>query len=263
MTACNISHQAWRAGVATVLVATCGAWAVCAQEEEPTAGSAAEQESAEPLISASAEATWGNKYIFRGIAYTDDFTLFPGVSVGAKGLSLTYWGAIDQSGDSDYVESDYGIDYTVDAMEKLSVTGGYLYYDLPTPDAGDGKTQEVFLTATYDTILSPTVSWYWDFDDVEGHYLSVGGSHSWSYGKRLGRPDLAVDFSASLGFSVEYTNQDESGLNDVLLGAALPVPLNDYAQLTGLIQYSIALEEVDDAGGDDELFFGGTVGVSF
>jgi hypothetical protein len=223
----------------------------------------AEIESSAPeAIAVEADFVWGSKYLFRGYKYTDDVTMFPAVSAEYMGLSLNYWGAIDVSGDSDFQEGDYYIDYTFSPMDLLEISAGYIYYDLPTADAGDTATQEFYLGATLDTLLSPSITGYYDFDEIDGGYIALGIGHDLEYGSYIGQEDLSISLSASLGIDFDYTS-DGTGFNDILLGAELPFALNEYATIRGIAQYSIALSELDDAGGDDEFFFGGGINLAY
>ena len=220
-------------------------------------------EQSEPAaIAAEADFVWGNQYLFRGVPFTDSATMFPAVSLGAMGISASYWGAIDVSGDSDYVENDYTLGGTFSPTDLVEVSGGYIYYDLPTPDAGETSTQEVYLGVAFDVPLSPSITGFYDFDAVDGGYLSLGIGHDIDYGKLMDRENLVLSLSAALGTSFDYTT-DGNGLNDLLFGAELPFQINEYTSIRGIAQYSVALSELDDIDQDDEFFFGGGLNMAF
>ncbi len=78
--------------------------------------------------------------------------------------------------------SAFEVDYTVDlaySLDKWSFNFGHILYTFPTTAAGSiSQTSEVYVTASYDMLLSPTLGVYYDYDNVNGVYLQFDVSHS-------------------------------------------------------------------------------------
>ncbi len=78
--------------------------------------------------------------------------------------------------------SFYEIDYTVDlaySIDKWSFNAGHITYTFPTTVAGSiDQTSELYVSAGYDTFLSPTLGAYYDYDNVNGLYLQLDLGHS-------------------------------------------------------------------------------------
>jgi uncharacterized protein (TIGR02001 family) len=247
--------------VASVTAAMISGTAAVYADSAPAAAAPAEEKSWEVSVGFD---LW-SEYIFRGVAIQDNAPMYnPSASFSWNGFSAWYWGAY---GDSDtngehYEENDYGIDYTLSLFdEKLSLTAGALMYHYP--DRSGTDTYELYAIASYDCLLTPTVAYYWDFDEFGASYLTLGVSHSFDLGKlvKLEEPKaLSLDLSASLGIDFEY-NSSDTQLNDILLGAKVPFQVTENFEVHAGVQLSIALDALDDIGQDDELI--GNIGASF
>ena len=139
-----------------------------------------------------------SQYIWRGQELSrDSMVIQPSITVSYMGFSANLWGNLDTDpyasiGDnpSNWNETDFTLSYAKD-FDMLSVEGGYIYYGL---DACD-DTQEVFLSLGLDTLLSPALTVYKDFDTYEHWYLLLGISHSF---------DITEAISLELAGSVSY-----------------------------------------------------------
>lgn len=245
-----------------------GASAVYA-DGAPAAGAATEAAAKAPAEEKSWSASVGfdlwSEYIFRGVAIQDNAPLYsPSASFDWKGLSVWYWGGYGDavaSGEH-YEENDYGVDYTLSLFdEKLSLTAGAIMYHYP--DGSGTDTYEFYAIASVDVFLTPTVAYYWDFDEIGASYLTLGVSHSFDLGKlvKLEEPKaLSLDLSAALGIDFEY-NSSDTQLNDILLGVKVPFQVTENFEVHAGVQVSIALDALDDIGQGDELI--GNIGASF
>lgn len=232
----------------------------------------------------SADLTVGaySKYVWRGFALSDDsLVIQPSMMVAYKGFSANLWGNLDTDHYSlapeetnEWTETDLTLSYGW-SMGPARLSTGYIYYGL---DGGD--SQEVFVSAGLDTLLSPTLSIYRDYDAFPGWYLTLGVSHSVPI-----NATIALDLGAQIGYlavdnvstmaevenGVESATEKYSGLHDGMLSASITIPLNEYVSVTPSLNYSFPLtSDASDrlefsnsgVGGPDDSFIYGGVSLS-
>lgn len=185
---------------------------------------------AESPLSFEVTADYMSKYIWRGQDFTDEPVLQPGASVTYENLTLGIWGNLettDVSGNSGaFTELDYYVDYSasVPGLENLGYSVGYIYYDFPeVPATLPGVTEEVYVGLSYDTFLSPSATVYFDIDEADGYYVSLGIEHTVE--NVIG--EIGADLSASLGYGdKDYNNYywvvPSSKVNDLVVGVGFP-----------------------------------------
>ena len=228
---------------AAALLLTAGLPAAMAEEEMPTA---------------DASVSIYSDYVWRGFGLSDDsIVIQPSMTVGYKGFAANLWGNLDTdyfaTNDAKYNETDITLSYD-GAYEKLGYGIGYIYYALDATD----DTQEIYGTLSYDMLLSPTLTIYYDVDTFSGlYYVTFGISHSFAIGEKN---------SLDLGALVSYLDDDEGydEFHNGVLSASMTFPLGKYFSLTPEVNYSFALsDEAEDyikagsADGDDNYFYGG------
>lgn len=259
-------------GILSTSIAASSVWA---EEEKPTAD-----------LSVSAL----SKYVWRGYELSkDSLVLQPSMTVGYKGFGFNLWGNLDtneheflteeadgstgpDANSMSWNETDMTISY--DTSCSFADYGvGYIYYSVD----GLPDTQEVYVTATLKTLLSPSLTIYRDYDAVPGWYITAGVSHSVPVSG-----DLSLDLGARVGY---YDIDDEStlaepddpsdaysGFHDGLLSASMTFPVGEYFSVTPEIYYSFPLssdaEDVIEAGSanlkDSDFIYGGvTLSMSF
>ena len=218
-----------------------------AEEEKPTAD-----------LSVSAL----SQYIWRGFELSkDSIVIQPSMTVGYKGFSANLWGNVDTNvvGDmgSDWNETDFTLAYDR-SMGMVDLTAGYIYYGLIGEDS-----QEIFVSAALNVLLTPTLSVYKDFDYFPGWYATLGVSHSVPITEKMN-----LDLGAQIGY---MDVEDYSELHDGLLTASISIPVTDYISITPALNYSFPLTsdsgdaiEASSFSGDDSFIFGGvTVSMAF
>lgn len=241
----------------------------------PAAQGAAQETAAEPEgEAAAAEKSWSvdsgfdyaDRYVFRGfnLLGEDQEVLVPHVAVAMGNWSVwsyAYVGNFDtESGESRYGDIDFGADYTW-TLGKMSLTAGALTYQYTGEverGLGYGDTEELYLIASWDVLLAPTISYYHDIDAVDGGYLNIGVGHSFALGDKL-----SLELSGAVGIDNEYNGDQSFKANDLLFGVNIPWQVTDSFSLHAQVQRSIALSVLDHAGQPDETVFTAGAGLSF
>ncbi len=202
-------------------------------------------------VSVDAEVTLISQYIWRGMVLNEDLSLQPTLTVAKSGFSFNVWGQMDltdfgednchYTDDCDsrawqFTEIDFVLDYT-HSFDKFTVGTGIIFYEFPNWDHAD-DTHEVYLTMAYDCLLQPTLTIYYDFDEVKAFYANMAVSHSIAVNDKF-----SIDLSSSLGFGDSDFNEynfanDSNALVDFNLGVATPYKITDDITLTPTLMFS-------------------------
>ncbi|MDI6800772.1 MAG: hypothetical protein QMD01_01750 [Thermodesulfovibrionales bacterium] len=213
---------------------------------------------AEDEVTGSASVGAFSKYIFRGYELSArSFVVQPSISVSYKGFSASLWSNIDSNvnptqtvtnanylssqGKKDLNETDLTLNYTY-AIDKLSLTGGYIYYGTDYT----AETDEVFITIAYDTLLKPTLSVYRDINEYGGTYFNFSIAHSMPLYK-----EITLDLGASAGYFAgsnnywktyeastgAYTGKKYQTFHDGMVKAGLTIPIAKNVLLQPIAQY--------------------------
>ena len=236
-----------------------------------------------------------SKYVWRGFELSDgSMVIQPSMTVGYKGFAANFWGNLDTDQDKDmYTEGDTmnwnETDFTLSydgSFDMFDYGVGYIYYDLQD---GLSDTQEVYVSATLNTFLSPTLTIYRDIDAGPSTYVTLGVSHSFP---------VTEKYALDLGFEASYYNFDDgddmpdpddvkkgdpdpdgySALHTGLISASMTFPVGKYFSITPEIYYSFPLSSDSDdlleiandydgdlsIDGDTDFIYGGvTLGMAF
>lgn len=243
--------------------ATAAAPAGVAAEEKPTGD-----------VSVSAM----SQYFWRGYELSrNSVVIQPSVTVGYKGFSANLWGNLDTkpyfqgTADHNYAsiwnETDFIISYTK-ALGPVNVGGGYVYYALGAlnqdwPKRADA--QELYITVSLNTILSPTLTVYKELDHYRNWYFLFGVSHIVEMNRvfslkveatasylQSDYADAAL-FNAGAGYggypkfdgNALATNDKFSNFHDGKVTVSLPIKVTGSISLTPAISYIFPLS--DDA----------------
>ena len=237
-------------------------------------------------VDASAGLGLFSKYVWRGQALTDDPVLQPEVSADIMGFGFDIWGNMDLTDYHTTAEDPDGlagqmneIDYTLRygaSFPFLQLGAGLIHYTYPNLDID--STTELYVAAAANILFSPSVSIYYDIDEIDGGYVQIGASHSLPLS-----PMTNLDLAAALGYGSEdyvngyfsgYLPQEKaltslgSGPTDLALTASIPWHPLPVVDITPSVTYTTLLgdakDAVDGAGADkDAFFFGVTAGISF
>lgn len=208
---------------------------------------------ADPVTGSASLAVY-NRYIFRGYEIgKSGLVVQPSLSASYKGFALTIWGNLDTNQRSTktatfsnefqkgWDETDITLSYTY-TRDKLSLTGGYIYYGTKYAD----ETEELFITVAYDIVSKPTLSIYRDINSYKGTYINLSLSHSVPFNKTV-----ALDLGASFGYFIgdsdywrtyrpstgSYSGSQYQGFHDGMLKAGLSINVTKAFVIQPTVQY--------------------------
>ena len=219
-------------------------------------------------------ADYFGKYIWRGQNISDDPVFQPGASLSWNGFTAAWWGSVDTTkingNNGEFIEHDWSLDYSGDVpfVEGVGFSAGVINYYFPSLE----DTTEVYLGFGFDLPLSPSVTVYWDVDDIKGTYASFGLGHSI---EKIAEPTpdmpIGMDIGASLGWGSASYNKGywgstvkSSKLNDLALSVSFPVEIRGWAVAPSLNYVTLVNGKVSDSDAFNQAsdyFFAG-IGVS-
>ncbi len=230
-----------------------------------------------PKVTGTASIDFMSNYVWRGIKLSKDFVIQPSITVGYAGFSMNIWSNLDTNYYGNitggkkfkHTETDITLNYT-HSFDKLSLTGGFIYYGLDSvPD-----TQELYFSASYDVLLKPSLSLYYDIKEGKGGFLTASIGHSFELSK-----DIALNLGALLSYNLKNklmsceacTGKNFNNFYNAELSASVSIPLTKQISLTPKAAYSIALSSdsktaigaMDVSQKDKKNIFYGGLNLSF
>lgn len=213
-------------------------------------------------LDVDADLTFMSKYVWRGMVANPEAVLQPSISASILGIGFGFWGNMDltdiYNNSGEFTEIDWIASYGI-PLPFVDLDFGIIYYDFPQSDAS--STAEAYISGSMGILLSPTLSIYYDFKDVDGTYIDAGISYPVALG-----PDLNLDLGASLGFgdsgyNESYFGMDSGGMTNFLLSASVPFESIPFFTITPSVNYSTQLgdakDSTDEFDGDSDAFFYG------
>lgn len=201
-----------------------------------------------------------DKYLWRGFDLSDGRPVMQGgVDLSAGNFTLSTWHnwqlkSSNELSSGELNETDVIIDYSRDLGEMLSVSVGDIWYALE--DAED--TNELYLSATVNTLLSPTVTMYWDWDaaEDEGLFFTLDVSHSIA---------LMDSLSLNLGALISYNEYDDenNGFHNYELSAGLDYALTDQLTVSPSFLFSSPISDDAKDAIDSEVLAGVNLTFAF
>lgn len=203
--------------------------------------------------SAGAEAALMSAYVWRGQVLNDEPVVQPAVTVGAAGFALNFWGNLNLTDNvnasGEFSEVDITLSYAPSLpIDAWSLDMGVSHYTFPNTivetEAGAeaaADTTELYAGVSREGVITPSLTVYYDFNQVDGFYL-VG---SLSYAAPLERLhealSLELEFATGYGdgdYNQAYFGIDSSKVNDGLVSATLGYAANENLSLSGILAYS-------------------------
>jgi len=202
-----------------------------------------------------------SRYVWRGQELSrDSIVVQPSMTIGYKGFSVNVWGNLDTdpyvaNSDDDstnWTETDVTLSYSKN-LGLFNLGGGYIYYALAGSNENGTDvhdSQEIYVSAGLNTLLSPTLTVYKEISYYHQWYFLLGISNTIELNNRV---SLKLAASASYLHSEdeetypEYNGDAEptrgkfSNLHDGTLTASLPVKATEYVTVTPMISYVFPL----------------------
>ena len=190
----------------------------------------------ELLVQANVEVE--SQHLWRGQLINDDWVIQPGASASYGKLS---GGMVASIGLTDYHGRQYEVERAdfyaawtepLEGIPGVTYSVGLMYYDYVRVDQ---ESSEIFGRLSFDLPFSPSIACYYETDDADGAYLSLGARKS--YGNvaewGLGYP-IGLDLTAQLGWGTSDYNAyhwgvHEAQFNDFDLSAAMPFQAYGFA----------------------------------
>ncbi len=192
-------------------------------------------------VEGDAYINYSSMYLWRGFDLSNaDSVVQGGMDVSFKGLTLSYWSNY-QIEDTEMDETDFVIDYSFTVADIVGISVGHILYSLNGDDTG-----EVYAGVSLDTILAPTLTVYYDYDQFDGDaFTTFSIGHSF---------DLAENLSLSLGALASYAdNDDYSDLHNAEFSAALDYAVTEQISITPSIIASTPISNDAEDVLDDEV----------
>ncbi len=210
--------------------------------------------------SADAYVSVYSKYLWRGFDLNDEednFVVQPGADVSVGNFTFSFWGNISEN-TGEMNEVDLTIDYSRDLSDLVSISVGNILYNVDTNDDSPNTTNELYLGLSLNTILEPALTVYYDYDEFNTVYTTLGIGHSFG---------LSDSVSLGLGATASYLKDDEDGFgtdeswfHNLELSAAVDYTVTENITVSGVFLYSEPLsDDAEEIAGIDQE---STVGVS-
>jgi len=186
-----------------------------------------------------------SKYVWRGFDLSEGRGVVQGgVDVSYKDVTVSYWSNEQMvSGPSlksgDVTETDITLNYAYTPVELLSLNVGNIYYNLDSL----ADTNELYLKATLNTLLSPTLAVYYDWDKAKktGLFYTLSVGHSFELMKNLG---LNLGALASYNMKSDYSTGNYNNMHNYELAQSLDYSLTDNIKISASHLYSNAFSNV-------------------
>lgn len=217
-----------------------------------------------PAFTVDTSAAIFNSYMFRGFRLYDGTSIQPSITAGYD----TGWGVLSGNlwmhltGDSDAVASERftELDETIKFEKEIgsfvfAVGNAWYTYSDYSDGTNIPDSAEVFGSIVYDSILSPTFSYYHDWREYDSDYFEIGFSHEFS--ELDSSETTLIPFVAfGLGANGEKVYAD-NGLEQITTGFSLNMGVGDVS-IAPNVNYSFKIDDNTV----NQLWFGITAGYS-
>ena len=228
----------------------------------------------ETATSATASVSYMSRYVSRGQVLSRSGVIQPSIDLDYHGLSMNVWANYDTDrGAREINETDVTLSYNY-TIKGLTMSAGYSYLGVL-----DANTEEAFVSASYDTLLTPTLTYYQDL-----RLGKAGGFAILSISQES--PEIWHGITVGCGAQAGYnfknatmgTNEDGRRFNDFYNGEVsmnVNIPVTKAITIAPMIAYDFPLSKdarhaISDArrdvgdGTNSSILWGGvTVSVGF
>ena len=173
----------------------------------------------------------------------NDYSIQTGSDVSFGGFTVSYWSAWDEK-NSNMIETDWTLDYSHDFGEMFSGSIGNIMY------TWDGQsTNEAYVSGTLNTLLSPSLALYLDYQLFHTLYATLGVSHDLSLGENM---------TLGLGAQISYNDADSGGFfQNIEIPVNLGFAISDLVSIDASFLYSGPLSDDARLAGISDEYVGG------
>lgn len=208
-------------------------------------------------------------YVWRGLTFNDGLVLQPSMDVSAGGFGFNVWGNFDVDDYDDTLDSNEfsEVDLTASyshALGPVEVSVGIIEYLFP---AGGDSTTELFVGAGYEIGAGFSVSaeLYYDIDQVEDYYATLGVGYAIDFNDALGMELGAMISYAGEDFASIYGGGTDSGFFNYGLSAALSYSVSEALSVGVNINVADSVDDdvLPDSSVDTTVYGGASISYSF
>ena len=196
---------------------------------------------AEVKVSGDVYVSPASKYVWRGFDLSNGRGVVQGgVDVSYKDFTVSYWsneqmvsGPTLKAGE--VTETDITLNYAYKPVELLTFNIGNIYYNLD----GAPDTNELYIKTTLNTLLSPTLAVYCDWQQAKdtGLFYTLSVGHSIELMKDLG---INLGALASYNMKSDYSVGSYNNLHNYELTASADYSVTDNIKISPYYLYSNA-----------------------
>ena len=160
------------------------------------------------------------------------------------------------------------VDYTFSwekEFDMMTLGAGVITYQFPEADTAGDTTTEVYASLGLGVILSPSVTVYYDVDNANAAYVSLGAGHD----IELEALNTTLSIGAALGIASEGNTENfgdsfDGGLTDFAVTASVSFDITESLSISPFVTVTTLLEDarIDNAE-DDNIFAGVSASYSF
>lgn len=189
-------------------------------------------------VSGDAYAGVYSKYVWRGfdLSQDDSVVVQGGTDISFGDFTVIWWGNMSENS-GDLNEVDVVLDYSTDLTDMVSLSVGNILYNVD----GLTDTNEGYLGLGLNLLLSPTAMVYYDYDEFDTIYTTLGISHD---------IEISEALALSLGATGSYLFDDQNGfgtkqdwLHNLELSAGADYTINELVSVGASFLYSAPLSE--------------------
>lgn len=215
-----------------------------------------------------------NKYLWRGFDLSGNMPVAQGgLDVSAGSFTFSYWTNLQlrndfipgETADDDVTydageatETDIVIDYSRDLNDLVSISVGNIFYQLE----GMEDTNELYLTLALNTILSPALTVYYDWDkaDEDGLFYTFSVGHDIALTEAL---SLSLGGLVSYNQSCDYSVGDYDEFHNYELSAGLDFAVTENVSVGASFMFSEGISDEAQDAIDSEMVSGAAVTLAF
>jgi hypothetical protein len=201
----------------------------------------------------SAATDLSSAYVWRGITFADGGVVQPsldvsGMRIGGVGLGVNVWSNFNLgSWDGRVQRGQFSeVDFTLTATLPSGFKAGYIEYvfavgGTTNPAAAEPSTRELMASWSRAMSVTPTVTLYYDVEQIKDFFLLVSLARSTEISKKTSATVTAEAGYAGKKFA-QYYGGTKGGLYHYSLSGRVSYKVNEKLRVTGVVAYTDGLD---------------------